>query len=346
MRGDGHVARAMAAHHERAKASTAARDCLHYCFPGPTDAWAVALYNLLVNHDGARASARATQPKQQLQPQPQKRVDSPQDPPPARLRSLLRRSGARAARTLRSAPPASSTERTAARRRRRLSQVPPPTLEDPATLPTAADDPARVCAQLVDCERAGRMWEGRLMAAAADGHWTVPCTEAYPAAAAACARAVAIRTALRTRLRRQLVVFTHLPKAGGSSFGHWLSDAMRARSPLEACHVLWNGREAPAVCERVRTWLARKPRSLALAPPLPLSRDASLDSHNATLASAVPFRHCSLLWAQHVDYSIVEAIEAAQPRVQVRARRALAQWPDARLLERALTADSCARPDS
>ena len=26
------------------------RDCLHYCLPGPSDAWALALYNLLLNN--------------------------------------------------------------------------------------------------------------------------------------------------------------------------------------------------------------------------------------------------------------------------------------------------------
>ena len=25
-------------------------DCLHYCLPGPADAWASALYNLLLNN--------------------------------------------------------------------------------------------------------------------------------------------------------------------------------------------------------------------------------------------------------------------------------------------------------
>jgi hypothetical protein len=49
MRSDGHVANAMRYHTDRTKA-TAGRDCLHYCLPGPADAWTVALYNLLLNN--------------------------------------------------------------------------------------------------------------------------------------------------------------------------------------------------------------------------------------------------------------------------------------------------------
>lgn len=48
MRPDGHVASAMSAHPDPTKAAGSA-DCLHYCLPGPTDAWAHALYALLVN---------------------------------------------------------------------------------------------------------------------------------------------------------------------------------------------------------------------------------------------------------------------------------------------------------
>ena len=39
----------MAAHSD-AKKARAAKDCLHYCYPGPSDSWAVALYNLLLNN--------------------------------------------------------------------------------------------------------------------------------------------------------------------------------------------------------------------------------------------------------------------------------------------------------
>eukprot|EP00965_Chrysotila_dentata_P257437 6212887-Pleurochrysis_carterae.AAC.7 len=48
MRSDGHVAGAMAFHADSLK-STAQKDCLHYCLPGPADSWAHALYNLLLN---------------------------------------------------------------------------------------------------------------------------------------------------------------------------------------------------------------------------------------------------------------------------------------------------------
>ena len=48
MRADGHVAAAMSHHADPAKAEKPA-DCLHYCLPGPCDAWAHATYNLLLN---------------------------------------------------------------------------------------------------------------------------------------------------------------------------------------------------------------------------------------------------------------------------------------------------------
>ena len=48
-RADGHVGAAMASHPDKAK-SGMKPDCLHYCLPGPADAWASALYNLLLNN--------------------------------------------------------------------------------------------------------------------------------------------------------------------------------------------------------------------------------------------------------------------------------------------------------
>ena len=30
-------------------------DCLHYCYPGPADYWALALYNLMLNNPRFRA---------------------------------------------------------------------------------------------------------------------------------------------------------------------------------------------------------------------------------------------------------------------------------------------------
>lgn len=51
-RSDGHVGAAMRLRPGAAK--DGARDCLHYCFPGPSDAWASALYNLLLHEEHAR----------------------------------------------------------------------------------------------------------------------------------------------------------------------------------------------------------------------------------------------------------------------------------------------------
>ena len=48
-RADGHVGKAMSYHADPLKAK-AGHDCLHYCLPGPSDAWAHALYNLLLNN--------------------------------------------------------------------------------------------------------------------------------------------------------------------------------------------------------------------------------------------------------------------------------------------------------
>ena len=49
LRSDGHVGDAMRHHHDK-KIRSAKPDCLHYCFPGPADSWAVALYNMLLNN--------------------------------------------------------------------------------------------------------------------------------------------------------------------------------------------------------------------------------------------------------------------------------------------------------
>ena len=58
MRPDGHVSGAMAWHADGGKA-TAGRDCLHYCLPGPTDAWAHALYAMLLQNDRFAAPRKA-----------------------------------------------------------------------------------------------------------------------------------------------------------------------------------------------------------------------------------------------------------------------------------------------
>jgi hypothetical protein len=49
MRADGHVASSMRYSAQRGKREFPL-DCLHYCYPGPTDFWALSLYNLLLNN--------------------------------------------------------------------------------------------------------------------------------------------------------------------------------------------------------------------------------------------------------------------------------------------------------
>jgi len=49
LRPDGHVGSAMKLHANPIKAA-AGPDCLHYCFPGPTDAWAHSLYTMLLEN--------------------------------------------------------------------------------------------------------------------------------------------------------------------------------------------------------------------------------------------------------------------------------------------------------
>ena len=51
-RADGHVAGAMrfSDESERKAHWGGGLDCLHYCYPGPSDYWAKTLYNLLLNN--------------------------------------------------------------------------------------------------------------------------------------------------------------------------------------------------------------------------------------------------------------------------------------------------------
>ena len=55
MRADGHVATSMRYSSTTGKFGAKWKtefplDCLHYCYPGPTDYWALALYNLMLNN--------------------------------------------------------------------------------------------------------------------------------------------------------------------------------------------------------------------------------------------------------------------------------------------------------
>lgn len=175
--------------------------------------------------------------------------------------------------------------------------------------------------ELIACEQHGNVWKDTLMAAASHdgfrypgkcssgcqaGEWYAPCVEAYPRGQ--CARP------------RRLLVFTHMPKAGGSSFGEMLEAGLAQHSPLAPCHFFWNGRGQRPVCNALRTWLSRS--SVQTAPPLPSRRgsgNTTAAAADASLASAVPFRHCGLLWAQHADFSIVEQIRRSRPQAKVHA---------------------------
>ena len=58
-RADGHVASAMRYSPTTGRFGAKWKtdfplDCLHYCYPGPTDYWALALYNLLLNNERYR----------------------------------------------------------------------------------------------------------------------------------------------------------------------------------------------------------------------------------------------------------------------------------------------------
>ena len=57
-RADGHVATAMRYSAQRGKREFPL-DCLHYCYPGPTDFWALSLYNLLLNNARYRQEEQA-----------------------------------------------------------------------------------------------------------------------------------------------------------------------------------------------------------------------------------------------------------------------------------------------
>lgn len=60
LRADGHVADAMGLHADASKAAKPP-DCLHYCLPGPADAWAHAIYNLLLNNPRYRRRRSRTE---------------------------------------------------------------------------------------------------------------------------------------------------------------------------------------------------------------------------------------------------------------------------------------------
>ena len=150
------------------------------------------------------------------------------------------------------------------------------------------------------------------MEVAADGTWGSPCVKVYPAAVSACDRVA------QARHGRTILVFTHLPKAGGSTLGAHLTASLQKRSPLATCHLLWNGRDRRSTCARIRSWLGRR-RAARMAPPLPtVATTAASNRWNASLVGGFPFRHCQLLWAQHADFSLVAAIRARHTQLVVR----------------------------
>lgn len=87
----------------------------------------------------------------------------------------------------------------------------------------------------------------------------------------------------------------------------------RRGSALEACHLYWNGVDRKETCRAVSSWIQQ--RSVRQAPPSTLR---ARDGANASLRSGVPFQHCALVWAQHMDYSFVERIRAIYPQRKVR----------------------------
>lgn len=173
---------------------------------------------------------------------------------------------------------------------------------------------------LLQCERQGHVWGGTLFAAAptdgfvfpgkcasgcAAGEWYAPCLEAHSEAAKC------------TSLPRELVILTHLPKAGGSSLGEALMRAHTGANRLGACRLLWNGRSRRTVCRGIREWIGR--RGVSRAPPLPFgSLRSAAPIANASLETALAFRRCSFLWTQHMDFSIVELIQQLHPGILVR----------------------------
>ena len=164
------------------------------------------------------------------------------------------------------------------------------------------------CTELVACERAGRVWRDTLVSFdVQSGRWGAPCVDVYGPDAC-------------TGRRDPLLLLTHLPKAGGSGLGAALgSVSSKTGSPLEACHLLWNGLDRASVCTALRSWVRR--RSIRQSPPLPHGAQLAARSGmsaNASLVSSVPFRHCASLWAQHVDFSVVELVRSAHPHLAVR----------------------------
>ena len=151
--------------------------------------------------------------------------------------------------------------------------------------------------------RDGFVWPGKCAAGCAAGEWYAACAEAHDAASCT------------EEPHEPLVIFTHMPKCGGTSIGQALVAAHSARSNLSACHLRWNGHGAAHTCSAVRRWLKR--RGVWHAPPLPFGASSAAVVANASLAHGTPSRHCGLLWAQHMDASLLSLARAAHPQRRV-----------------------------
>ena len=114
---------------------------------------------------------------------------------------------------------------------------------------------------------------------------------------------------MRTDHADTLVVFTHLPKAGGSMLGPLLR-AHQGGSTLEACHLLWNGNDREYVCSALHSWVSRRNSNV--------QNNVLHHSANANLTPAVAFQRCATLWAQHVDFSVIELVRHHHPQLHVR----------------------------
>lgn len=176
---------------------------------------------------------------------------------------------------------------------------------------------------LIACQKQGNAWEGKLYASApydqfvssgkclhgcAKGEWYSTCSEVHREAAACVTPS------------RQLIVLTHLPKAGGSSLGEFLKTAfehVENGHAGAACRFFWNGKSTSSVCRGLREWiLNRKGHEVPL---LPFGKPGSAAPiGDGSLESALPFRNCAFLWAQHMDFSLVEQIRVAFPAMRVR----------------------------
>ena len=71
------------------------------------------------------------------------------------------------------------------------------------------------CRSLVACLNEGRNWRGTLVDVRADGRWGDPCSSGKDSDACG-------------PYGRELIVFTHFPKAGGSAVGEKLAAAIRS----------------------------------------------------------------------------------------------------------------------